>query len=77
MTNEENEYKSLEHEMPNEAVRELERAHKELNSKIAGCLSAMIAMLGDPMTIQHGILETLTWVQKKELLDDMREALRC
>ena len=64
-----------EEQIPYEAYRELERAHKELNNKIAGCLSAMIAMLGDPMTIEHGILDTLTWAQKKELLKDMREAL--
>ena len=70
MTNEE-------HEIPNEARREFERAHKELNNKITKCLNAMIIWLGDPMTIEHGILETLTWAQKKQLLDDMREALRC
>jgi len=75
MTNEEDEYESLEHKIPYEAQREIEKAHKEMNKKIAGCLSAMIVMLGDPMTIEHGILETLSWSQKKELLTNMREAL--
>jgi hypothetical protein len=68
--------KNEEDEMPYEARREFERAHKEMNNKIAGCLSAMITWLGDPMTIEHGILDTLTWAQKKELLNDMREALQ-
>jgi hypothetical protein len=52
------------------------REHKVIEDKISACLTAMISMLGDPMTIEHGILDTLTYAQKENLLADMKEALQ-
>ena len=53
-----------------------EMKHKVIEDKISACLTAMISMLGDPMTIKHGILDTLTYAQKENLLADMKEALQ-
>jgi len=53
-----------------------EMKHKVIEDKISACLSAMIRMLGDPMTIEHGILTTLTYTQKENLLADMKESLQ-
>tara|TARA_R110000822_G_scaffold115209_4_gene246970 strand:- start:21 stop:197 length:177 start_codon:yes stop_codon:yes gene_type:complete len=53
-----------------------EMKHKVIEDKISGCLDAMIRMLGDPMTIELGILTTLTYIQKENLLADMKEAMQ-
>jgi len=66
-------HESLEREI--ESAMAWEAEHAEVEKKILKCLIAMITMVGDPMSIGHGILHTLTWSQKKELLQDMREAL--
>ena len=52
-----------------------EQAHAEIDKRIAGCMSVLVRNMGDPMTIEFGILSTLSYSFKEQLLKEMREAL--
>ena len=52
-----------------------EQAHEYLDKRIAGCMSVLVRNMGDPMTIEFGILSTLSYSFKEQLLKEMREAL--
>jgi len=53
------------------------RMHERLDKRIAGCLSAMVRNIGpDLLTIECGILDTLSYSFKEEMLNEMREALK-
>lgn len=53
-----------------------EQAHEYLDKRIAGCMSVLVRNMGDPMTIEFGILSTLSYSFKEQLLKEMREALQ-
>lgn len=53
-----------------------EQTHDDINKRIAGCLSVLVRNIGDPMTIDFGILSTLSYSFKEQLLKEMREALQ-
>ena len=53
------------------------RMHERLDKRIAGCLSAMVRNIGpDLLTIECGILDTLSYSFKEQMLNEMREALK-
>lgn len=53
-----------------------QRMHEKIDKRIAGCLSVMVQHIGpDLLTIECGILSTLSYSFKEQMLKEMREAL--